>query len=374
MKATLLTLFTFAATFLFAQTNYHKNSHVKHESFQYGEHYRVAFTFKDQFGKIRNFKLQYPKAKTDVMTERFGVPKKIYESSANTWKAKTQKDNWLEQGLFRNYLDSGKSFVSADPHRCVSFYAQVYCRPIASLIIQILKRENKDTRTERIRMAMKFTQDMPYAIPTSYVGEKYVHGINPIPSILTEGYGDCDSKAFMYAGILCYLISPEDIAFVGIPKHLLCAVVMPIEEREQYPIGFELRGKYYALTETAGPGRSDIGQKGEVYDGVHNVERLRFNPAEGNKWQKREYKSEYDMKKGQVLFVNSGADFLKINLSFDREHWQWIKVPSGGKLPVKIGNFPEVYLQFNGQKRTVKNGLSYEFKQEGANWICYEVE
>ena len=64
---------------------------------------------------------------------------------------------------------------------------------------------------------MKFVQDIPYGLPyekrvrSKYGGYKYDDGIFAPNEVLIKGYGDCDSKTFLFACIVSHMINPDDI-------------------------------------------------------------------------------------------------------------------------------------------------------------------
>ena len=129
-------------------------------------------------------------------------------------------------------------------------------------------------------MAMKFVQDIPYAIPKES-RRIYKNGyITPL-EVLIEGYGDCDSKTILFVCIMSFLIPEDDILFVSIPGHIFSAIkydddnfkknnsdnYIPYTQRKECNSKtgtyLEYKNDKYFICETAGPGRPYYGQSNQ---------------------------------------------------------------------------------------------------------------
>ena len=105
---------------------------------------------------------------------------------------------------------------------------------------------------------MKFVQDIPYGVPEESYSDKHDDGCFAPIEVLLEGYGDCDSKAFLFVCILSHMINPNDIIFVHSENHLLSAVRNREIAGGKY---FSHKKKEYYICETAGPGRPLFGKR-----------------------------------------------------------------------------------------------------------------
>jgi hypothetical protein len=116
---------------------------------------------------------------------------------------------------------------------------------------------------------MAFVQDIPYGIPEFEDDGITRSGLSPPPLILLTGYGDCDSKVTLFAGILRHLIDPADILFLrpeGV-AHVLTAI-RGKPTRGQRSITYE--GHSFVLADTAGPGRLALGKADDSWAGTRS--------------------------------------------------------------------------------------------------------
>lgn len=223
----------------------------------------VDYTFKDFFGRLRDMRFCYPSVEIKEKARRFGISSSLFKPFYR-WEIQDRKEQ-CERGLFDpNTLAPDKSAV-------VSYYAALVCKPIARAIADALHADGRDTRLNRIRMAMKFVQDIPYGIPDFDDATRRFGGVIPPPLIMMFGYGDCDSKAMLFAGILSYLIDYRDIIFLKVPLHVLTAVY----HSESLGTSIQFRNRPHYLSETAGTGRYDIGEEGIRY-GWYQTEALQW--------------------------------------------------------------------------------------------------
>lgn len=258
---------------------FQRNEHVRMESKEQNGQYILHYDFMDHKGKFQSFVLQYDKKQLFKMADRFGLPRKFMGSFR---MKKQEKARWmrelkavLQHGLF----DIVDNQFKPNPHAIVNFYTPYICEQISLQIVAALGKYGVDSRRERIEMAMKFVQDIPYAIPFQNDPKIVYGGVVTPPQILYLKFGDCDSKSFLFAGILTYLILPGDIAFLTVPGHLLTVIR---DKPEKGMVMVEQDEDQYVLAETAGPGRNNYGvpatyKPGEIkltnlkYHGKHKV-------------------------------------------------------------------------------------------------------
>ena len=183
-------------------------------------YYYCDYTFKDQWDITRHFNINFPRDYTNQRIQKFGIPESLIEPFVPSEKALNDRRKIAWDGLF---FINGNT-IEIDKSAVVSFYAKDFGRPIANFIKECLKEQRSDNRLQRIEMAMKFVQDIPYGIPNWEKNGNYYGGISTPPEILIYGYGDCDSKAFLFACILSSLINPSDLIFVQHDQHLMTAI------------------------------------------------------------------------------------------------------------------------------------------------------
>lgn len=235
------------------------NPHVEYKVDTANGKYRISYTFKDNKEILRTFKFSYNLDKTLKDVARYGVPVSFYDNVSENTPVTKEKKKAIKKGL---YKISG-NLLKPDRSALVSFY-RPYCRAIAGGIISTLINEGTDTRENRVEMAMKFVQDIPYGIPVISDSAWEVHGIFTPPEVMIRMYGDCDSKAVLYVCILSYLVNVKDILFLYQGKsHALVAVKGLPDKSQKY---IEIGKKKYIIADVTGPARLKWGYDGNKFD------------------------------------------------------------------------------------------------------------
>lgn len=269
---------TFVMMFLsltsFGQTEYKKNDYVEYNTIEKSGNYIVKYTFKDYNNQLCtiNYSLNIISTNEDIKV--YGVPESIYDRYLLVDDVIAERKRIIKSGLFK---DEG-NIIGPDKNAMINFYAP-YTKVIAEWIIEYLNDRHDDTRMNRIKMAMSFVQDIPYAIPPSETINKIVTGgIIPAPQLIVEGYGDCDSKAIFFVGIMCYLINPDDIRFAGEPGHTYSLIKNSRTDVVQggTTTYFNLDGAIFLVSETAGPGRLQFGEKNNRGYNSATIEKIIF--------------------------------------------------------------------------------------------------
>lgn len=258
---------------------YQRNPHVHLDGCEENGQYVLTCEFKDHKQKYQVITVSYPVPVMLKMIERFRFPRKYMQgrrmSKLELVMWNNSRDNALNKGMFM--IKDNK--LRPDPSAIVNYYAEVFCRPIAIQLQEMLHRYGMDTRRERIELAMKFVQDIPYAIP--YQNDpRYMYGglITP-PEILYMKFGDCDSKSFLFGGILAYLIDPRDIGFLTVPGHLFTVIRETQLEKDMVFMG---AGQHkYVVAETAGPHRINYGQPSQYKIGEIDLHPLQYQGRHG---------------------------------------------------------------------------------------------
>jgi hypothetical protein len=326
--------------------------------------YDISYAFLNPFDQNETFTIQLPVDQTNQMIEIFGIPASMFESFAPTPDVISARKQKLEKGLFildNNTIEVNKSAV-------VEVYSETFCRPIAEFIVESLKSYGRDSRRNRIEFAMHFVQDIPYGIPKYEDKTRHFGGVFPPAKILIAGYGDCDSKAILFAGILAYLIEPADIIFLNQTDHVLSAIRGAPAQGMTY-IRYE--GETYLIAETAGPGRRKLGEKGQYFQSRHMVEPLKIMsrytfPIDSTNTGSNRITELHQITESSITFYNTSDRTLMIRLSTDNNKWKQINLAPNNTTKVFFEENEIVMIRFREDSssmitRQVDTGRSYSF-------------
>lgn len=354
--------------YLNAQKNYAKNSHIKYNKRVENGKYIINYTFKDHWNKLRNIHLEFDKEKTDRMIKQYGIPESMFDPFISTLEVKKKRSIMLRNGLF---TEKGKQLVP-DKSALVAYYSDVFCKPIARQIVNLLIDEGRDTRNQRIEMTMRLVQDIPYGVPANTRNKIYTGGLVTPPEILTQfGYGDCDSKAVLFVGIMSYLVDPYDILFIGIPGHVLTAIrAEPIPGQTYYI----MQDGDYVIAETAGPGRKGFGQKGDHYTGSARIERIDLKSASYSYVDPDELIekmnapiSKKPKSKNAIRIENKSGKRLVFRLSPNGQNWNQFSLANATSYDYDFGNQSYGYFRISTNKKVVRYRI-YSFRDYYISW------
>ena len=247
-----------------------KNPYVSYQVKNEEGDFHIAYSFKDQFGNLQDFYFRLPEKKTDEDISKFGIPTWIFDAYRVNDKNLKYRKQIMDEGLFR----LNGNIVEVDKADFINYYSNTYCKPIAEQIVEALAIYGKDNRRERIEMAMRFVQDIPYGVPEFANETTHFGGVNPPPKLLIDMLGDCDSKALLFTGILVHLINSDEIIYLNQKQHLLTAIKGKPKRGQTY---VRYKRNKYLIAETAGPGERKLGQKGKYYTSKVNIEPLVVN-------------------------------------------------------------------------------------------------
>lgn len=360
-----------------AQKQYAKNPHVVYEIGSDGENYTVNYTFKDHYGNLQKYTLTLPVDYSNQEINVFGIPKWLFEPYIDNAQNRIVRDAELSKGLFKivdNVIEVDKSAV-------IDHYSQSFCKPIAEMIVSSLENYKRDTRNERIEMAIRFVQDIPYGIPIFANKNRHFGGVTPPPSILINGYGDCDSKAILFVSILIYLIPANEIVFLNQSEHVLSAV----QGRRNGTLTFiEFKGHDYLIAETAGPGERKLGEKGNYYRNKFFVEQLSIDEPEPFEFKTEVTDQlplappEMSQDKNVLVVTNQSDKAFRFQLSQDKTYWKSFTLPAE-----RIGEYTfeketEVFIKISekaGKPDVFKlsTGNAYKFSYNSRNKL-WEAE
>jgi hypothetical protein len=349
------------------QKHYTKNPDVIYSVNSDGENYTIDYTFKDHYNNFQNFNIKLPVDFTDNEIAAFGIPKWLFDPYIDNCDNRTIRNNELKAGFFMiqdNLIEVDKSAV-------IDRYAETFCKPIAELIIQSLEDYGRDTHRDRIEMAIRFVQDIPYCIPDYANSNRHFGGVSSPPGVLRNGYGDCDSKALLFAGILIYLIPADEFVFLNQPDHVLSAVQDNVKEGLTF---IRYDDQDFLIAETAGPGRLFLGEKGQYYRDRFKVEPLRIVSPEVLPYKTLVTPNLpiYPVKPlgNNFLMVQNSSDLeFCFQLSLDKTHWKNFTLKKKHTGNYKFDNETLIYLRIHGKASCeniykVQTGIAYCFSYD----------
>jgi len=362
----LLIFIIFCCNTGFSQKQYKVSPHVSFQIDTLDGDYIINYRFMDHFGNFQQLEMSYPVETSHKMINRFGIPKSMFESYLDTEENRNLRQKVLRDGLFRQE----DNILTIDKSAVVNYYAEDFCKPIAEQIVKILAEYNRDTRLDRIEMAMSFVQDIPYGIPDYEDEHWHYGGMATPPEVLLQMYGDCDSKAILFTGILVYLIDEEDIVFLNQPDHVLTAIRFKPEKGQTY---IKYRKKTFVIAETAGPARKKPGEKGNYYRRTYKAEPLTTRDFEKISFTNRAISRKkpdalnpVETQNNMVLKNASGRQ-VRVLLSPDGKTWKEVAIPSGN---TGMYSFPEQSYAY--MKIRDDSNKNTEYKIESGN--VYQID
>ncbi len=351
-------------TSLLAQKELEQNSHVTYEVRLDESVYTIQYRFKDHFGNYQNYELVLPYTYTQQAIKKFGIPPWLFDPYVDSEDNRRIRQYEMSKGLFM--LDD--NLIEVDKSAVVHYYSPHFFKPIAEMIVSSLADYGKDTRRDRIEMAIRFVQDIPYGIPKISNKKRHFGGVIPPPQILIEGYGDCDSKVLLFAGILMYLIPGDEIVFLNQDDHVLAAVKGKPEKGLTYLV---YDHQEYLVAETAGPGKRLLGEKGNYYRKNFQVETLRFSPPEPLVYRNdviaQKPIPDTETAEDNVLVITNKAERgFKFQISADNQHWENFYLGSYSFGNYILENPQQVYLRHRERGSSylvykIHTGNSYSF-------------
>jgi hypothetical protein len=348
--------FTVFSSSSFSQNGITKNTHVKYDVEIEEGNYVIHYTFKDPTGNLQTYHLTMPVQSTHEMINKFGVPNWMFEPYVDTEYNKLLRFRELENGLFR----LTENTIVVDKSAVIDFYGSSFCKPIAEMIVSSLNDYGMDNRLNRIQFAMRFVQEIPYGIPDYEDKDRHYGGVNIIPKLLIEGFGDCDSKVLLFAGIMVYLIPVEEFLFLNQSQHVLSAIKGEPQNGQTF---IRYRGNKYLLAETAGPGIRLLGEKGKYFKDIFSPETLNINPVQvipfSTNAQTGRFKPQHQtMPPNSIRVSNTGERSFRFQVSYDLISWETMNLQ-----PNEIGN---VQFDHAGKKYI-------RYRPKNANYETFEI-
>jgi hypothetical protein len=373
LSITAISFLSFYSFVAFAQKHYVKNTHVVYDVTKDDESYTIRYTFKDHYNNLQNYTLELPVSFTDREIEILGVPQWLFEPYVDNEHNRFVRTKELANGLFM----INNNVIEVDKSAVIAHYAETFCKPIAGLIVQSLEEYRRDTRRDRIEMAIRFVQDIPYGIPDYADRDRHFGGVSPPPGILRNGYGDCDSKVLLFAGILIYLIPADDFVFLNQPEHVLSAI---IEEPDEGLTYIKFKDQIFLIAETAGPGRRSLGEKGQYYREKFKVAPLRISLPEVYPFKtpvssRLPYAPEVSVESNCLVIQNSSDKDFHFKLSSDNIHWKEFTLRENNSGIYKFEQETWVYLKISDKSSSAKtykvqtgNAYRFSYHERSKSW------
>lgn len=228
--------------------------------------YHFEYTFKDHADHLRTWQWTYDKQAIDSLTARIGIPPSMLGPYISTPEIRKRRKQILSKGMFR----IARKTLKPDYSKIV-IASLPMIRPLNDLMQQRIEQDNLNWY-ETVDLALSFCQDIPYGIPPDYKQDGRVSGelLSP-PECLTLAYGDCDTKALLFASILCFN-NVFELLFVEVPHHLFIAIQGVPRPYDKF---FSYAGKKWIYCEPTGPGRYPFGSEIQTYPTIEGRYSLR---------------------------------------------------------------------------------------------------
>jgi len=348
-------LLLFTASFSFSQKNFQKNSWVTYDINKDDSGWEIQYKFQDQFFNLQTYSLTIPYQPTQKMIDRFGIPLWMFDPYADTDANRYERQQLLDQGLFL----LNNNTIEVDKSAIIDYYSETFCKPIAEMIVHTLSDYGKDSRINRIELAMRFVQDIPYGIPVYEDSERHFGGVSTPPKLLIDGYGDCDSKVLLFTGILIYLIPGEDIIYLNQAEHVLSAIKGEPEDGRTF---VRFKGDKYLVAETAGPGKRLLGEKGNYFRNQFNPETLKIDfpaviPFGDNSSPVNPLAA--NAQKNVLTIANHSPREFRFQLSLDQRSWEPYNLSGNQSAQLNFKKHEKVYIRF---------------RDKNSSYMVYEVE
>lgn len=238
--------------------------------------YYFTYSFKDDFGNLRELKWSFSKWQIDRYLDSFG----LYEQKGDKVLA---TDSEYRNG--RMLVRNGK--VSFDYERIIEESREL----VEPLYHQLKKIKNKYKLSERefVILIMRFLQDIPYGVPPSNYNNRFIMGLFPPSELLKSTWGDCDSKSLLMATLLSLDNKYNDkLAIIQVPGHALLGIQMVASP---YDKTIKHKFKKYIYVEPVGAKRTSFGQTNSPYSTSINVVPLQLRFYQSSKAEAIESKS-----------------------------------------------------------------------------------
>ncbi len=226
--------------------------------------YCYQYVFRDHKNNLLIWRWDYDRYEVDSASEAFGLPKNYFQPYRPTSSVLKKREQIREKALFKKV----DRIILPDYNAIVEHHRQ-FTKPLHDLIELALG--DSATKEDKLEIILKFCQDLPYQIPPPEYQGKIIEGIFPPALSLKVGYGDCDTKAMLFASTLSH--DPHyEMLLLTVPNHVLMAV-KGIPKPYQHFI--EHQGEKYILCQPVGPARLAFGNRGSNFRPVENITEIK---------------------------------------------------------------------------------------------------
>ncbi len=222
--------------------------------------YCFVYPFREPSGGPVVWRWNYSRQTMDSMSRAFGLPQDYFQPYRKSAEVIAARRKVRENALFTVV----NQYIVPDYNGIVREHRK-FTKPLHDMLTLMLPQDA--SKEDKLEIVLKFCQDLPYRMIGSEYGDKIIEGIYPPALSLRLGYGDCDTKAMLFASILSH--DPYyDMVLIIVPNHMLMAVKgMP----KPYQEFIEYKGEPYILCQPVGPARLRFGDKGSNYRPVDTI-------------------------------------------------------------------------------------------------------
>lgn len=217
-----------------------------------GDEYEYKYVFKDHNENLVTWNWSLQKGFVDEMSESFGVPESSADGGGSAQDIVNRKMA-IKSGLF--YETDGKIEPN---YKAIADVHNIIASPLYTLSEDYAK-EIGGNRMDQIETLLKFCQDMPYREPPESYNGKLIKGVFPPSISLTKGWGDCDTKAMIFASALKNS-NVYKLVVIYLPNHVLIGVRgVP----RPYQTAVKFRGESFIVCDPSGIKRLRFGERPE---------------------------------------------------------------------------------------------------------------
>jgi len=249
--------------------SYVKNAHSRQKTELHEGYYQHEYLFRDQVGHDWIWQWSYEQHWAEREIARFGIPSSIYDPYIPNPEELQKRSRIISDGMF---FKKG-NYINPDFNTMIGHYME-FTAPLYSMLEETSRGKGSQARIETL---LKFIQDIPYGIPPDSVDGKSIGGVLPPPLAFQMGWGDCDTKAIIFASILSHDPNAE-LVFLFVPNHVLLAVESIPRPFQEY---IDYQGKRFVIAEPVGPARHDFGHTGkDRYNRFNDVIKINATPQQ----------------------------------------------------------------------------------------------
>jgi hypothetical protein len=229
-------------------------------------HYLFDYSFWDGDNLPQRSRWYHDKRFIDSLSGAYGIPPDMYEAYFPTKPELARRKRLMDAGLFA----MRGNILGPDYKRIVEIHKIIGKGPYLTMQKHLKSRavrfEGHDPQkpyfaspAQELLWTLRFCQDIPYQIPPPVYKGRYTNELWPPSLLLTQAYGDCDSKSILCAAILAHNPRHRVVA-VEVPGHMLIGVkAIP----KPYQWSLRYKNEQYILCEPVGMARLNPGERSD---------------------------------------------------------------------------------------------------------------